>query len=363
MSPCNRCENLPSPAFEAGRLYVAPPLSHTRSTLRRLLKRHGAAFEEVSEEVLSVELTPGVLKRLSSALAESLSTTELADSRALMIPEGTEFSVNELARMQSLEELVARVRGEWLVEILREGRLTTHFHPIVEASNPENIFAYECLLRGLGADGNTISPGPMFEVASSAGLLFNLDRDARITAIRKAAGHGIKDNLFINFNPTSIYDPVYCLQSTIKAFENTDLQPGQIVFELTESEKVDDTGQLLDIVDFYRDAGFGIALDDLGAGYSSLNLLTELKPDFMKLDIQLVSGVGSDPYKSQIAAKLLELAKDLGVATVAEGVETHKEWAWLRENGADYLQGFLFAHPGSPPPTPQVPQGLQTSDL
>lgn len=230
----------------------------------------------------------------------------------------------------------------------------------MEASNPESVFAYECLLRGL-EDAGIVAPGPMFEVASSAGLLFNLDRDARITAIREAAKHGIEKNLFINFNPTSIYDPTYCLQSTMKAFEQTDLQPSQIVFEITESEKVDNTEQLIDIVDFYRDAGFRIALDDLGAGYSSLNLLTELKPDFIKLDIQLVRNVGSDPYKSHIAAKLLELARDLDVKTVAEGVETREEWGWLQEHGADYLQGFLFAHPGSPPPTPRAPRELHNS--
>lgn len=359
MSPCSRCESPPSSPSGAGRLYIAPPLSHTRSTLRRLLKQHDAVFEEVSEEVLAVELTPGALNKLSNEMAGTLSAPEMEDSRALVVPEGTEFSVNELARMRSLEELVASVRGEWLVKILRQDRLTTHFHPIVEASDPEAIFAYECLLRGLEEDGSTVSPGPMFEVASSAGLLFNLDRDARITAIREAAGHGIGSNVFINFNPTSIYDPAYCLRSTMKAFEHTDLRPEQIVFEITESEKVDDTDRLLEIINFYRDAGFRIALDDLGAGYSSLSLMTELKPDFIKLDMQLVRGVGSDPYKSQIAAKLLELAGSLEVETVAEGVETSEEWHWLRENGANYIQGFLFAHPGSPPPTPQIPQELR----
>lgn len=191
MSPCSRCESLPSSPSNNGKLYIISPLSHTKSTLRQLLKRYGASFEEVSEEVMAVELTPGMLGHLGSTIAESLSRTELADSRALVIPEGAAFSVNELARTQSLEELAATVRGEWLVEILRENRLTTHFHPIVEASDPESVFAYECLLRGL-EDDSIVAPGPMFEVASSAGLLFNLDRDTRITAIREAAKHGTK---------------------------------------------------------------------------------------------------------------------------------------------------------------------------
>ncbi len=241
---------------------------------------------------------------------------------------------------------------------MREGRLTTHFQPIVEAGDPGGkVFAYECLLRGLDTAGDLVSPGAMFEVAEASGLLFNLDRDARIAAIRRAAEHGIESNIFINFNPTSIYDPAYCLRSTMKEFEKTTLRPEQVIFEITEGHRVKDIRHLLNIVDFYRDAGFRIALDDLGAGYSSLSLLNNLRPDFVKLDIDLVRDVGADPYKARVAAKILEMANSLDVAVVAEGVESEEEWRWLDEHGADYLQGFLFARPGSPPP---LPTGLCT---
>ena len=352
MSPCNRCEVLPSPALERGLLYVAPPLTHTRASLRSLLKREGILFEEVADGILAVGLYPGVLYRLSTEISGFLSDTELDDSRALVIEEGITPSIKDLARMQPLGRLMAAVEGEWLVEMMREGRLTTHFQPIVEARNPEDVFAYECLLRGLDTDGNTVSPGVMFEVAEAAGLLFNLDRDARATSIRAAAEHGIEGNIFVNFNPTSIYDPVYCLRSTMKVFEETNLRHEQIVFEITEGQRVNDPRHLLNIINYYRDAGFRVALDDLGAGYSSLNLLNKLRPDFVKLDIELVRGVGMDPYKTQVAAKILELTNDLGVDVVAEGVESEEEWHWLTDHGADYIQGYLFARPDSPPPLP-----------
>ncbi len=171
-------------------------------------------------------------------------------------------------------------------------------------------------------------------------------------AIRRAAEYGIESNIFINFNPTSIYDPTYCLQSMMDAFKDTDLHPEQVVFEITEGQRVKDVRHLLNIVDFYRDSGFRIALDDLGAGYSSLNLLSKLKPGFVKLDIELVRDVGTDPYKSQVAAKILELAEGLDVAVVAEGVESGEEWHWLKKHGADYLQGYLFARPASRPLLP-----------
>ena len=353
MSPCSRCETLPSPVLESGLLYVAPPLSHTQASLRRLLKRGGILYKEVSHGILAVELGAGVLQHLGEEIGGSLSETELDDSRALMVGEGVEPSIKDLARMQPLGRLLAAVRGEWLVEMMREGRLTTHFQPIVAAGNPDGgVFAYECLLRGVEADGDLVGAGIMFEVAEAAGLLFNLDRDARATAIRRAAEHGIESNVFINFNPTSIYDPSYCLRSTMKVFEETNLRPEQVVFEITEGQRVKDPRHLTSIIDFYREAGFRIALDDLGAGYSSLNLLSKLKPDFVKLDIELVRDVGTDPYKTRVAAKILELANGLGVGVVAEGVETEEEWRWLSENGADYLQGYLFARPAPTPPLP-----------
>src|SRR5262249_43989437 len=100
--------------------------------------------------------------------------------------------------------------------------------------------------------------------------------------------------------------------------------------------------------------GFLVALDDLGAGYSSLTLLTRLRPDFVKLDVELVREVDIDAYKANIAAKLLELAHSIGIQTIAEGVETLGEWQWLREHECDYVQGFFFGRPDSPP-SPVLP--------
>ncbi len=175
MSPCSRCETLPSPVSESGLLYVAPPLTHTQASLRRMLKKDGIPFEEVVDGILAVELESGILHRLGDKISDSLSETELDDSRALVAEEGVEPSIKDLARMQPLGRLLAAARGEWLVEMMSEKRLTTYFQPIVEAGNPDGeVFAYECLLRGLDTVGNLVTPGAMFEVAETSGLLFNL---------------------------------------------------------------------------------------------------------------------------------------------------------------------------------------------
>jgi EAL domain-containing protein (putative c-di-GMP-specific phosphodiesterase class I) len=95
-----------------------------------------------------------------------------------------------------------------------------------------------------------------------------------------------------------------------------------------------------------------VALDDLGSDYGSLNLLASLRPDFVKLDIGLAQGLGRDPYRAAISRKLIELADELGVAVIVEGIETEEQWRWLAAHGADYAQGYFFAKPASPPPIP-----------
>jgi EAL domain-containing protein (putative c-di-GMP-specific phosphodiesterase class I) len=128
------------------------------------------------------------------------------------------------------------------------------------------------------------------------------------------------------------------------------LHRGQVVFEVIESEFVRDMDHLKGILDYYRASGFKVALDDVGAGYSNLNLLRHLRPDFIKIDRDLTTDVHRDDYKGLIMQKLLEIAQGLGLRTIAEGIEHEDEFDWLRAHSADYAQGYFFARPATPPP-------------
>jgi EAL domain-containing protein (putative c-di-GMP-specific phosphodiesterase class I) len=101
-----------------------------------------------------------------------------------------------------------------------------------------------------------------------------------------------------------------------------------------------------------------VALDDVGAEYSGLNLLHQLRPDFIKIDMALIHGVTEDPYKALITTKTLEIAAALGVESIAEGVGTDAELAWVREHGAIYAQGYAIARPTKPTLHGRTPQGL-----
>lgn len=232
--------------------------------------------------------------------------------------------------------------------ILERGSIKMLFQPIVRVEDM-SVYAHEALARGVQSNGKIMNPKLMFDMARVTGMLFNLDRQCREHAIRAAAEHGLKSNVFINFLPTVIYNPEYCLSDTLRWVNELDLDPGKLVFEVVESEEVTDIEHLKQILFFYKKHGFRVALDDVGSGYSSLNKFVQLAPDIIKLDMELVRDIHKIEVKQAVAHALTSMAKISGSMVLAEGVETAEEFAWLKELGVDCVQGYYFARPAEIP--------------
>ncbi len=349
---CPGCEVVPTLESDASRLYLAPKLAHTRATAIRQLTDRGWEVERLDDNVFYIKLTNGSAESALDDLSWMLSRPEQSNCPALLLAEREEFGVQHLGNTVPLGVLIARQENRWLGELLGEERLEMHFQPILHADSGSDVFAYECLARGVGRDGGTISPAQLFPAARASDLMFHLDRAARIAAIRRSAEKGIQENVFINFNPTSVYDPVFCLQTTFDEVERQGSSPSRFVFEVVETDLVEDPGHLEAILREYRRHGFRVALDDLGAGYGSLNLMQSIRPDFVKLDRGMVDGVSHDNYRASITSRLIDMARELGVAVIAEGIETREDWEWLRGHQVDYVQGYYFARPAADPPRP-----------
>ena len=234
--------------------------------------------------------------------------------------------------------------------MINEKRLVTYFQPIVKNQAPYKVAAYECLIRGKSKENQIITPYQLFGAARGVGMLQKLDHAARINSIENASRVGNEANIFINFNPKSVNDSLSDLVETMEAVLASGVHPNRFVFEVVESEKIEDYGKLAEITDFCRKIGCRVALDDVGAGYNSLNILPMVRPDFIKVDMELVRDVNIDPYKGRVAGKLLELAKELQLESIMEGIESVDVWNWVKKNGADFSQGFLFAKPAAEPP-------------
>lgn len=222
--------------------------------------------------------------------------------------------------------------------------LSMAFQPIVDLSQGGAVMAQEALVRGPEGQGAGWVIG---QVAPDA--LYAFDQACRVTAIEEASRLGLPATgarLAINFLPNAVYNPLACIQATLRAAERTGFPRDRLIFEVSEQEKVADAGHLLRIFQAYRAMGFAVAIDDFGAGHAGLSLLADLPVDIVKLDMGLVHGCDQDRARRVILANMVRACGELGVQVIAEGIETAAELATLREIGVTLVQGYLLARPG-----------------
>jgi len=214
------------------------------------------------------------------------------------------------------------------------------FQPIIRCRT-RTIFGYEALVRGINNE-------PAHSVISRVNddNRYRFDQLCRIKAIALAAKLKMQGMLSINFLPNAVYRPERCIRTTLQAAREHQFPIEQIMFEFTEVERVADNQHIRHIVDHYQALGFKTAMDDFGAGYSSLNLLADFLPDIIKLDMHLLRGIDKDKVRQTIVRHCLALFEELNITPLAEGIETRDEMACLQEMGIDLMQGYLFAKPG-----------------
>ena len=174
---------------------------------------------------------------------------------------------------------------------------------------------------------------------------YSFDQACRVEAIRGAAGLGMKELLSINFLPNAVYQPAACIRTTFEAARLYQFPIEQIIFEVTEGERIVDRPHLVNIVREYRRFGFRTAIDDFGAGYAGLNLLAEYQPDIVKIDMDLVRGIDTSQPKQAIVKGIVSICAALKVRVLAEGIETTAERDFLSSTGIDLMQGYLFCKP------------------
>jgi EAL domain-containing protein (putative c-di-GMP-specific phosphodiesterase class I) len=158
--------------------------------------------------------------------------------------------------------------------------------------------------------------------------------------------------LFLNIEPDSIYDPQLRQESFLREITKRGLDPSGVVLEITEHAAVRDFAMLRRALDDLRALGYQLAMDDVGSGYSGLQAIAEMRPDYLKADMALVRDMHLDPFKRELMATIRRFTDNTGIVLVAEGVESVAELRSLAEAGVRCAQGFLFAQPAFPPDQP-----------
>ncbi|WP_438970578.1 GGDEF domain-containing protein [Methylophaga sp.] len=234
-----------------------------------------------------------------------------------------------------------------LEEILSQGSLTPLFQPIV-CLQSQQIFGYEALIRG-PSDSPLHSPINLFSTANQHGRLAELDLLCRQIAIKRYGELGLPGKLFINTSPAALLEQDYPQGLTVQYLEQAGISPQQVVIELTEQYPIEDYELMRQATQHYREMGFSIAIDDLGAGYSGLRTWSELKPDFVKLDRHFMQNIHEDRQKRQFVQSMIDIAKSIGCQVIGEGIEVRQEY--LAAQGLDmrFAQGYYFARPSHVP--------------
>jgi blue light- and temperature-responsive anti-repressor len=214
------------------------------------------------------------------------------------------------------------------------------FQPIVNVE-ARKVVSYEALVRGPGNE-------PAFHVLERVPktIKYQFDQDSRVAAIARAAKLGLDCHLNLNFLPQGLYETPTSISATLDAAVENNVPIEHLNLELTEEEVITDCAHFAAKLNEYRRLGLKITIDDFGAGYAGLNLLAELQPDQVKIDMNLVRGIDKHGPRQAIVCAIAQACTDLGIDVLAEGIETAQEYHWFADQGIYLFQGYLFSKPG-----------------
>jgi EAL domain-containing protein (putative c-di-GMP-specific phosphodiesterase class I)/GGDEF domain-containing protein len=221
-----------------------------------------------------------------------------------------------------------------LRETLQKRAVYIEYHPIVSTTDG-TVFGYEALARGLIR--SLRRPEVMFDVAAEAGLIWELSRLCRDQAIA-GMQTTLKDDqlLFLNVDPHDFSDPTFD-EATLNIPD-----PRRVVIEITERTAIKDYPRFRERLRMFRNHGYRFAVDDAGSGYAGLGSIANLEPDFIKLDLSLITGIDTNFIKQDLVGTMVRFANDQGAKVIAEGVERQGEYEMVKSLGVHFVQGFFL---------------------
>lgn len=241
-----------------------------------------------------------------------------------------------------LDADAAEIRGE-IKTLIRGGRLRVVFQPILEFRTGR-VTAREGLIRP-PADGPFSDAGALFEAASRVDMLWDLERACREATFAAAENLPPGEFLFTNLSPQVFCDPRIVDEVVALCRNASRFEPSHITLELTERNETVGVNVLADQAEQFRQHGFQFAIDDVGAGTSGLNRIMRLRPNWLKLDRELVSNLDSDPFRRNLIQFFVHFARLSSMMLLAEGIEREEELRTAIDLGVAYGQGFLMARP------------------
>jgi sensor c-di-GMP phosphodiesterase-like protein len=242
-----------------------------------------------------------------------------------------------------------RQRHDPIAEIeraLMAGEFIPYYQPIVDIKSG-GLLGAEVLVRWRKPDGTLIAPGAFIPLVESSGLILELTRSLMRQVCKEAgAAIGRRPGMYVTFNiaPRHFADSVV-LNDVGSIFEGSSIRLSQVVLELTERHELHNLAAARRVIAALQALGCRIAIDDVGTGHSGLSYILKLGVDIIKIDKLFVDAIKTERHSQAIVATLVDLARNLRMQIVAEGVENFEQVIYLREHGISAAQGFVFAPP------------------
>lgn len=314
-------------------------------------------FKALSEELSGISKIPGVRMRLGvyQDVDKSISIEDRFD-HAKYACDRIRGDYNRQIFFYSKEENEKDLYHEQLINdidnAITNKDLVVYYQPKygIQCSEPQ-LRSAEALIRWRHPKYGMISPGDFIPLFESNGLIQKLDHfvwEEAARQIRKWKDeYGITIPVSVNVSRVDIYD-AQLENRLMQILKDNNLDAKELMLEITESAYADDAKGLTEVVTRLRERGFRIEMDDFGSGYSSLNMITEIPIDVLKMDMKFIRNMNKDEKSLKLVELVIEIADYLGVPVVAEGVEDKSQVDQLKNMGCELIQGYYFSKPVPP---------------
>lgn len=343
MQPVASSFNIPWTIHESYWLCV---VLYEESEVDRLVKEfkntdlRGTALGENCFAVAAPKHWVDAWNRLSVVMAKNL----IANPKIAILPRKAGApSVEEIMlSIESTDKIDMIAENLWLGEALQNQKLECYYQPVVDRTG--RAYGYEAFARLMLDDGALISGNKIIEAARKLNIEHMVDKYLHMLAIKTFAEAGLSGNLFINFMTGFIQLPQKYLEKLTEAAKHYNINPKRIVLDVSTSWLADDMKQFAAIVEYCRQIGCSVALDDLDSAESLNEIMGKASPDFIKLDRQF-SKFHSDPSVYEEMKEIITFAHKKGTMVIAEAVETEEAFKLLQKMDVDLFQGYYFSTP------------------
>jgi diguanylate cyclase (GGDEF)-like protein len=311
----------------------------------RLIDSFSAPFGAgTNQAVLQVNVGAAVSGLNGESDKELLRDADLAMNLAREAGAGSYVRFSPALHQRIMDTMRTEIE---LRRALERGELVLYYQPVVELASGE-VKGVEALIRWLHPEKGLVPPGMFIAVAESSGLIVTIGEWVLRQACQdlqnwEAAGLPAL-RMSVNVSARQLSHPGFEAMVT-KVLDDCRTDPGRVTLEITESMLIHDTAGKADILARLRVLGITIALDDFGTGYSSLSTIRDMPIDVLKIDKSFIDHIVPSPEAARLTQTIVRLADDLGLATVAEGVETAEQVEVLRLLGCQLVQGYYFSRP------------------